>query len=346
MSRAKRRLVPRTTGDHRRELADVGARLLAAKAALYAARRDLARLSRAGGSLLVDRRHAAAVRVLNANRARLDAHRDVVGYGLGYRKSNGTSTREPVLTIFVHNKLALSKLSRTRLLAALRAGKTELAVDVVQFGTALTRQVSVGASVGKTTSPRTRGTLGSFAIDTAGATYAITAMHVTTGTELAIGDPVIAISSPSRLDDAAASTLGSAELGTMTDVDAVRIRLQPGVNANWSAPTIGPINGWRQLHYPGDAQTAVRMYGAVSGYQEGHIENPSADFPVFGLRDALVVRIHSVDGDSGAALVDSEGLVLGFLVGAGSNLPGDLRLFCPASLVLQRLACDIPRRSP
>jgi hypothetical protein len=60
----------------------------------------------------------------------------------------------------------------------------------------------------------------------------------------------------------------------------------------------------------------------------------------FGLDSAIVVRgMTTTDGDSGAALLDAQRFVLGFLVGTTSN---GLQIFCPAGLVLMRLNCDIP----
>jgi hypothetical protein len=219
---------------------------------------------------------------------------------------------------------------------------SRLAIDVQQFGDALDRHVVVGAGLGRSSTPRTRGTLGSFAVDNAGATVAITAMHVSDEDEMQLGDPPVPVTTPSQLDDPSAQHLGHVVAGTRTDVDAARIQLAAGTVANGVAPIIGRISGWRPLHYPGDHEALVRMYGAKSGYREGKIENPSIDLPAFNLRQTIVVSIDSAPGDSGAAIVDSENLVLGFLVGRGNAMPPHLRLFTPASLVLAKLGCDIP----
>lgn len=69
-------------------------------------------------------------------------------------------------------------------------------------------------------------------------------------------------------------------------------------------------------------------------------EAPLVEMPGFNLDAAIVVRgFSSTEGDSGAALVDPENLVLGFLVGRTTS---GRRLFCPAGLVLTRLGCKIP----
>ena len=95
------------------------------------------------------------------------------------------------------------------------------------------------------------------------------------------------------------------------------------------------------------ADHGVRQRGMVVGVavahvaaveQHGVIEHPFVVLPEFGLDGAILVHISSRKGDSGAALVDQQNLVLGFLVGAS----GSLRVFCPAGMMLSRLGCDIP----
>jgi hypothetical protein len=124
-------------------------------------------------------------------------------------------------------------------------------------------------------------------------------------------------------------------------VDAARVDLAPDVEVNWNTPAF-PITGWRRLHWPGDHTTRVKLFGARSGFLLGQIHNANVSMPQYDLDDAIVVSIPTDRGDSGAAIVDDEGLVLGFLVGRGSDMPDDLRIFCPASLVLRALNCVIP----
>jgi hypothetical protein len=131
----------------------------------------------------------------------------------------------------------------------------------------------------------------------------------------------------------------------MRDVDAAKISVLDAANALFAFPRIGPIRGWRPVVYPGDEGTFVRMYGATSKYQTGHIVTTSTDMPGDDLAEAIVVSIHSEEGDSGAAIVDRENLVLGFLVGRNTSTADHLRIFCPASPVLDRLSCDIPTQS-
>jgi hypothetical protein len=106
-------------------------------------------------------------------------------------------------------------------------------------------------------------------------------------------------------------------------------------------PEIGRVNGWRSV-VSSDLGQPVWMYGARSGYQMGEIRAIHTQMPDLSLRDTLVVRINAQEGDSGAAILDRNNLVLGMLVGgnAGSNL----RIFTPISLVLDLLNCRIPTR--
>ncbi len=84
------------------------------------------------------------------------------------------------------------------------------------------------------------------------------------------------------------------------------------------------------------------MVGAVSGFQAGYIVNPIASIPTESLDAAILVNIFTQGGDSGSALVDHQGLLLGFLVGEGGPALSNLRVFTPASLVFATLRCDIP----
>ena len=83
------------------------------------------------------------------------------------------------------------------------------------------------------------------------------------------------------------------------------------------------------------------MYGSTSGRQVGYIIEPSVSLPAFNLEAAIIVDIVSADGDSGSAIVDSENLVLGFLVGRMIWNGFPARVFSAAGLVLHTLGCDI-----
>jgi hypothetical protein len=209
-------------------------------------------------------------------------------------------------------------------------------VDVVQAGS-LKRQAHVGASIGPVNRDA-RGSIGAYANDIeSGATVAITAMHVSGRSDYPQAySPQVRFCQPSRTE-AGARPFGDLIRGTTTGVDAAKVSLYSPQDA-WSflPGGIGPIRGWRPTTFPGDRGTPVSLFGAASGFQSGHIVNPSTSLPPFNLEHAIIVDINSQAGDSGCSLVDPERLILGFLVGM---LTSGLRVFSPVSLVLGKLRC-------
>lgn len=91
---------------------------------------------------------------------------------------------------------------------------------------------------------------------------------------------------------------------------------------------------------PGDENLAVRMYGAASKLVSGRVVHPSVELPELSLDAALIVDIPTAEGDSGAALVDPQNHVLGFLVGEATGDFGGKRIFCSAVSVVNLLRVD------
>lgn len=269
------------------------------------------------------------------------ASRNVLGHGVSLRRRDGQATDERSLTVFVRKKMTPAELARAGealLPKRLGGGKRSVRVDVVELGR-LVRQATGGDSIGPDI--RLRGTLGSFAIDALTLdTVAVTAMHVT-GQRRDIprnGVTSIPMHQPSLRDDPAAPVFGAAVRGTLSGVDACKIALTDPASLDDRIKGIGRIRGWRPVLVPGDKGTAVRLCGIVSGLVSGSIEHPLVSLPQFDLDDAILVDIPTRKGDSGAALVDSDGFVLGYLVGQA----GSLRVFSPAGSVFRKLGCDIP----
>ncbi|HSN89578.1 MAG TPA: hypothetical protein VL025_22640 [Thermoanaerobaculia bacterium] len=317
--------------------------LTAAKKMLADARRVLARLTRPGHpTYLVDPDWEWARELMEARRAKLLAIPGVVGVGLGFRLRGGLPTGEPCLTVYVQRKLAPGQLAAAgsrRIPKTVRSGKRRLPVDVIELG-AIRRHVGAGDSLG----PRggsNRGTIGVLAEDLdAHDTVAVTAMHVTLLQQF----PASGIAVPPQFVSPmpGGGPFAALREGTMTGIDAAKLVLdiqQPAVS---DPPQVGRIKGWRPITFPGDQGTTVKMFGAVSGFQTGYIVNPIASIPAENLDAAILVNIFTQGGDSGAALVDHEGLLLGFLVGEGGQALQNLRVFTPASLVFATLRCDIP----
>lgn len=115
---------------------------------------------------------------------------------------------------------------------------------------------------------------------------------------------------------------------------ALMSRLASGEPA--TAPGLGPLHAWRPVVFPGDAGVAVRLAGFASGLQHGVLATPLAHLPGWGLDPALLAHVHSVPGDSGSVLVDSDDLVLGFLVGRATCAGTGVRVFRPAAVFAGR----------
>lgn len=316
--------------------------LSAAKKMLADARRTLARLTQPGHpAYFVDPDWEWARELMEERRAKLLAIPGVVGLGLGFRLQGGAPTGEPCLTVYVRRKLAPADLAAAgarRIPRTVRSGKRRLPVDIVELGE-IRRQVSAGDSLGPLDGGE-RGTLGVLATDLDNNdTVALTAMHVTPLQQFPVGGTA----APRFVSPIpGGSQFATLRQGTMSGIDAAKLALDVQQPAVSELPTIGKIRGWRPITYPGDQGTTVKMFGAVSGFQSGYIVNPVASIPSESLDAAILVNIFTQGGDSGAALVDHEGLLLGFLVGEGGPALSNLRVFTPASLVFSTLRCDIP----
>jgi len=318
------------------------AEISAAQKRLSDARRTLGRLTKPGHPPhLVDPAWAWAAELMEARRDRLLSQPGVMGLGLGFRLRGGAQTGRACLTVFVRQKHSPEELDAQGIPAlpkSLRFSGHRLEVDVVELGP-IVRQVDAGASLGPA-SGGDRGTLGALARDVqVGDTVALTAMHVTPVQEFPAGDvPAPQFVSPMP----GGGLFATLRQGTMSGIDAAKLALDVQQPAITVLPSIGRLNGSRPLTFPGDQGTMVRMFGAVSGFQTGSIVNPIASIPAEDLDAATLVSISTQGGDSGAALVDPQGLLLGFLVGVGGTQLNSLRVFTPASLVLSRLGCEIP----
>lgn len=328
-------------------LAAAAARLSRAIRERDAARAELARGSRPSDPChIVDSSMVWLEKALEKERARLLAFKGVVGVGLGFRERKGTQTREPCITVLVKKKLSgieLRKRKGRALPRSKRIGKRVVGFDVVQLGR-LERHVGVGGDIGPA-QPLLAGTLGVFARDTGNnASVAITAMHVSGLQNVPTSAvPSVSFCAPSRFTNGAAPVFASLVRGTTSQIDAAKLQLLAPQPPGGMIPGLGPIAGWRPLTFPGDMRATVFMFGAVSGLKQGFIANTSMDLPADSLESTIIVNIPSVEGDSGAVLVDSQRFVLGFLVGAGNAALGtNLRIFCPAGLVFGLLGCDIP----
>lgn len=310
-----------------------------AKRDLAAARVELAKLTvPAGPAVLVDRGWSRLIADMRRRAARLKARPGVVGVGIGVAPMRTTRRGTPCLTIYVRGRR--STPARRGFPSSINVRGTRVLLDVRPAGT-LEPQAFVGQSLSTTIDGITRtGTIGARAIDAQGHAVIVTAMHVTGLKSFpARGVGAVSVSIPSRSEMTRAAAAGDLVIGSTNGIDAALFTIRSSVID--VIPEIGRVMGWRPLLVPGDVGTKVRMFGAVSRrLMDGVIEQPFVELPGLNLEAGIVVRgFDSVGGDSGAALVDSENLVLGFLVG---RIADERRVFCPAGLVLRRLGCDIP----
>jgi hypothetical protein len=263
----------------------------------------------------------------------------MIGLGLGYRWRDGEQTEERCVTIFVEQKRSL----RTLMLDGVQpvperlcTGTAMIPVDVVELGTL--RRHAAGDGVGASGSKR--GTIGAFAFDLAlGGKAAITAMHLFDGKPTG-GKTSCASPAPGK---PGSTRIGVLRRGTRDGIDAAVISLADGVIASNRLPVFGQMRGPRDVTMD-DMGLEVGLWGAETRKAVvGTIRNPSMDIPKEKLRSAILADIHTVEGDSGAALIDLSGALLGFLVGEMGSKSAPVRVFTPARLVLELLACHIPK---
>jgi hypothetical protein len=311
------------------------------------ARQKLANATKQGGPHVVV---AASVRwaheLLRAREATLRRYPGVAGFGLGRVIKDGTPTGDMCVTIFVRKKLTQAELRKRKwrsLPRWLSDGSRRIHVDIIEIGE-IERFTFIGASLGPANDPhRYEGTIGAFAKDgVTGHAVAITAMHVSGMKLFPSGAATCQFDVPSlRLNDPNTRRLGMLSFGTMTGVDAAKIALDNEADAVSVIPELGEVQGWRPVAVPSDEGIAVAMYGAVSKLARGRVIHPEVALPQDDLDSAIIVDIAAQSGDSGAALVDAQNHVIGFLVGQATSGPyAGKCIFCPAAAVVDALNCD------
>jgi len=319
-----------------------------ALAAAANARRTLAHATRPGAPpVVVGPEMQWAHRMLESRADSLLRNDGVVGYGLGRAIRDGVPTNERAITIFVRRKLTpgeLKRLKRKPLPRTMSSDKKRIRVDVIEVGD-IERLAFAGQSVGPGNDPHEpEGTIGVFANDLDdGNTVAITAMHVSRMSNFPNGNvPAPEFVVPSvQLHSPDTQRLGVLVFGTTHGVDAAKITLDDPADASNTIPTIGEVQGWRPVASPADDGIRVFMFGARSKWQEGQILQAHAQMPNLDLGSVVIADITAVGGDSGAALVDEQHHVVGFLVGKFNTGPfAGKAVFSSAAAVVDALNCD------
>ncbi|MFD3001458.1 hypothetical protein ACFS7Z_13885 [Pontibacter toksunensis] len=282
----------------------------------------------------------------------------VIGMGPAYKIKNGNVSGDVCLAIYVAEKLPNYLLKNRLSIPSLLYGQNigPIRTDVVALGSfSEMSSVMIGDSIGPN-NLRKRGTIGALATDlSSNQPVAITAMHVTglkrDYPEDYVNSPSIQFSAPSQ-EYHDHELLGYLITGrsrhTDSGVDASSISIENNRQSDFYHPRIGKINGWRPIS-SSDLYLPVQMFGDTSKYQTGKIIVPTTSLTHIGLESVILVDILTNDGDSGAALVDNDGFVLGILSGRINATDlyfdtmgiRDLAVFCTIGYVLQELYCDI-----
>jgi hypothetical protein len=322
----------------------VAGRIAHARQQLTSARHELAALTAAGAvpHMVSAGKWADPAAALERRREAILKLPGVVACGLGHKSRSGIDTHAPALVVFVRKKILPEVLTQTgqqRLPQFLRVGRRRVEIDIVEMQP-LEPHATVG-SIGPA-SASDSGTIGCLAFDVdTRRPVLITAGHIVglptcTDPNPSPTDPFTV---PALFDDPGAPVIGSVEIVTTLGVDAARISVTDG---DAVGPFLPPVRivGWRPP--ADDVDTSVTMFGKMSGLQSGVIKYVDVTIPEFCLQSTLLVSISTEPGDSGAGLVDSSSLLLGFLFGRAPSSLGPFRVFCPASLVMRRLGCTIP----
>jgi hypothetical protein len=294
--------------------------------------------------VIVDPEWTPLDEALQAHAERLLSTPGVVGFGLGTRRRGGIDVGEPCVTVYVQRKRTPRSLARGRIEPVpaylTSPGGVDVPVDVLQVGL-LRRHVVCGTSVGHSAvgNENDWATIGAVVRDRAtGREVVLTAMHLTGLSSFPPG-PSLSFSAPDR-SRPGAFPLGQLLQGTMRGVDAAKISVVPPASVQPFIRSIGPINGTRVLSHPGDRDTPVQLFGARSGYLRGTIDTPRSYLPEFGLGEVILVAVPTRRGDSGAAVVDMAGRVLGLVVGELTGQP-HLRVVSPIGPILTALNCEL-----
>jgi hypothetical protein len=309
-----------------------------------AARHRVAKLSDPGRDTTVRSPEFARIHAaVRHHWPKLRRYSNVVGFGAGHRFVDGVRAPERCASILVSRKLSEEELTRAgtdKLPKYLRRAGKNVPIDVIEIGE-FKLHGAPADRIARQAEPGVIATLGAFATDNdTQDVLALTALHAAVNDMLLYpqqdgsNDPI------GMLDVASGqqALLGNLLRGTrMNGIDAAAIKLDAGQQPSRSVTGVGEIKSWRVLDQDADSGIGVTMCGAVSGVVHGLISNPCVYIPEHNLGPAIQVSIAAVSGDSGAPLVDRDGILLGLLVGGGTNT----QFFSPMGNIFHELSCDI-----
>lgn len=333
------------------------------------------RLSRAldlltlGGSAQVSAKLAVAAAEAFARARPWLGHVSVQGLGIGPRVVQGQDTGEWVLKVYVDRKLPLRVLAHPAPRSVKVPGmKGEIEIDVEEIGRigpeAVRREPPArpGDTIGDTDAAFGSGTLGAVVRKPSEpqALYVLSNSHVIGQYGLAApGAPVLRPSAklegrmPGDLfaDYVQSIPFTFSSEGFYNFADAAIARVRSPAQLDAAIPGIGVPKGVNHLVRVGDR---VRAVGAASGYGEGFVKDVDFRFWMnylrapgqvgrVGFRDQVLCTSYSKEGDSGAAVLNAGGELVG-LHFAGTNDGGNpCSVFSPIGRILSALEIEIAR---
>jgi hypothetical protein len=310
---------------------------------LAASRMRMAQLSRPGRLAAVQSPEFQRIHdTLVHHWEHLRAYPNVIGYGAGFRFTDGLRTAERCASILVSRKLSKGELSRGKgelLPKTLRRSNQSVPVDVIEVGE-FKRYANPSDRIAPQANPGRTATLGAFATDNATqAILGLTVLHAAGDMDEfpppGGGGPVGILD----VDDGGQAVLGELLRGSRKNgIDAGVIKLAEGQQPSRMLANVGEIKFWRVLDKDADTGAAVTMLGAETGAPvHGVITNPCVYLPQHNLGPAIQVSISAQAGDSGAPLVDRDTFLLGLLVGGGETT----QFFSPMANIFHELDCDL-----
>ena len=265
----------------------------------------------------------------------------VTGVAIGKKIVDGQKQDEIGISVFVDKKKKEDEIPDTELIPKEKNG---VKIDVVQlkpkptsdsqanikFDRTVVDRLKGGINIG---TPVEIGTLGAIAIDnTNGQTLILSSCHVLAPTPTSM--PGLQICNPADDPSHVVATLKSAKINSSIDAGVATV-INPAVECTIEG--IGPVKGVvEQNELPNMLGAPVKKRGIRTQVTTGTIEFIDYDFTIpyqhglgtFQLNDQIMIKPSSGDkfsleGDSGACILDGSNRVVGLLLGGDINPQSD-----------------------
>lgn len=275
---------------------------------------------------------------------------NVTGIGVGMRESRGRNTGEPALRVYVQQKKKNRRLGDALIPAVLRVPghRNPVCVDVIEAPHARCH-ASPHCGDGIYDSTRVAGTLGFLAMDH-GTPSLLSCMHVLGA---ARGSDVFWLGGPTTKGNGAERVASITQNGGLSNgpdypnlIDVTVAALDETVDPSiWQ---LGPLRGIRTsallqgepLNQFG-AGSAKSRQGTVSAQSASRDINYPMLNVTYGFQQLIECTNFSKEGDSGSAVVDAQGRLVGMLIGGDEE-----RSYCtPIAFITTLLGITIPTQN-